>query len=209
LLQGLDSISEIPGERWPLEGFFQADADACANGLSYAKWGGFLKDIERFDAQFCGIPPREAACLDPQERLFLRCAWHARENSGHLDERSRVLRHANDSLDIDVFVGITSNTWPLLRAALWHARQMAIPSGLPWWVANRVSWALDLCGPSLAIRTLLKHEPKQILLLGTGAQARHHIQAINALYPQCKLWVRGIDAQATADFWLLRTLGGA
>lgn len=39
----LDSISEIPGERWPLEGFFQADADARANGLIYAKWGGFLK----------------------------------------------------------------------------------------------------------------------------------------------------------------------
>lgn len=52
----------------------------------------------------------------------------------------------------------------------------------------------------LAIRTLLQREPKQILLFGTGAQARHHVQAVNALYPQCKLWVRGIDAQATADF---------
>ncbi|WP_449101098.1 beta-ketoacyl synthase N-terminal-like domain-containing protein [Pseudomonas veronii] len=152
MLQGLDSISEIPGERWPLEGFFQADANACANGLSYAKWGGFLKDIERFDAQFCGIPPREAACLDPQERLFLRCAWHARENSGHLDERSRVLRHANDSLDIDVFVGITSNTWPLLRAALWHARQTAIPSGLPWGDADKnLDW---LCREAQAFTIL-------------------------------------------------------
>jgi acyl transferase domain-containing protein/aryl carrier-like protein len=153
LLQGLDSISEIPGERWPLEGFFQPDADARANGLSYAKWGGFLKDIERFDAQFFGISPREAACLDPQERLFLQCAWHALEDSGHLGERSRVLRHANGSLDIGVFVGITSNTWPLLGPTLWQAGQTEIPSGLPWSVANRVSWALDLCGPSLAVDT--------------------------------------------------------
>jgi hypothetical protein len=153
LLHGLDSISEIPGERWPLEGFFQAGADARDNGLSYAKWGGFLNDIERFDAQFFGIPPREAACLDPQERLFLQCAWHVLEDSGHLGERSRVLRHANGSLDIGVFVGITSNTWPLLGPALWQTGHTAIPSGLPWSVANRVSWALDLCGPSLAVDT--------------------------------------------------------
>ncbi|MGE8406416.1 MAG: SDR family NAD(P)-dependent oxidoreductase [Pseudomonas sp.] len=153
LLQGLDSISEIPGERWPLEGFFQAGADARNSGLSYAKWGGFLNDIDHFDAQFFAIPPREAACLDPQERLFLQCAWHALEDSGHLGERSQLLRHANGSLDIGVFVGITSNTWPLLGPALWQAGQTAIPSGLPWSVANRVSWALDLCGPSLAVDT--------------------------------------------------------
>lgn len=52
----------------------------------------------------------------------------------------------------------------------------------------------------LAIRTLLKAEPKNILLFGTGAQARYHVQAINALYPQAKIWVRGLDAQNAADF---------
>lgn len=153
LLHGVDSISEIPGERWPLEGFFQAGTEARDSGLSYAKWGGFLRDIEHFDAQFFGIPPREAACLDPQERLFLQCAWHALEDSGHVGERSRLLRHANGSLDIGVFVGITSNTWPLLGPDLWRDGQTAIPSGLPWSVANRVSYTLDLCGPSLAVDT--------------------------------------------------------
>ncbi|MFJ4374365.1 SDR family NAD(P)-dependent oxidoreductase [Pseudomonas japonica] len=153
LLQGRDSIDEVPGERWALEGFFQAGSDARGSGLSYAKWGGFLRDIDCFDAQFFGIPPRDAACLDPQERLFLQCAWHALEDSGHLGERSRLLRHANGSLDIGVFVGITSNTWPLLGPALWQAGHTAIPSGMPWSVANRVSYALDLCGPSLAVDT--------------------------------------------------------
>jgi len=153
LLQGRDSIVEVPGERWALEGFFQAGADARDSGLSYAKWGGFLRDIDRFDAQFFGIPPRDAACLDPQERLFLQCAWHALEDSGHLGERSRLLRHANGSLDIGVYLGITSNTWPLHGPALWQAGHHAIPSGMPWSVANRVSYALDLCGPSLAVDT--------------------------------------------------------
>lgn len=153
LLAGVDSVSEIPAERWPLDGFFAAGTDARSSGLSYAKWGGFLPDIDRFDAQFFAIAPREAACLDPQERLFLECAWHALEDSGHLGERGQLLRGAQGALDVGVFVGITSNTYPLLGPALWQAGQPAIPSGLPWSVANRVSFALDLCGPSLAIDT--------------------------------------------------------
>ncbi|MDD2052486.1 SDR family NAD(P)-dependent oxidoreductase [Pseudomonas putida] len=153
LLASVDSVGEIPVERWPLEGFFEAGTDSRNSGLSYAKWGGFLQNIDQFDAQFFAIPPREAACLDPQERLFLECAWHALEDSGHLGERSQLLRHANGALDIGVFVGITSNTYPLLGPALWQAGQTAIPNGLPWSVANRVSFALDLCGPSLAVDT--------------------------------------------------------
>ncbi|MCS5516171.1 polyketide synthase [Pseudomonas qingdaonensis] len=133
--------------------FFAAGTDARSSGLSYAKWGGFLPDIDRFDAQFFAIAPREAACLDPQERLFLECAWHALEDSGHLGERGQLLRGVQGALDVGVFVGITSNTYPLLGPALWQAGQPAIPSGLPWSVANRVSFALDLCGPSLAIDT--------------------------------------------------------
>lgn len=52
----------------------------------------------------------------------------------------------------------------------------------------------------LAIRTFSQDEPKQILLYGTGAQARFHVQAIAALYPQCKVFVRGRDQQASKEF---------
>ena len=52
----------------------------------------------------------------------------------------------------------------------------------------------------LAIRTLLKQTPKDILLFGTGAQARYHVQAINAFYPECKVWVRGLDEKNSSDF---------
>lgn len=153
LQNGIDSIQEIPGERWALEGFFAADTDSRNSGLSYAKWGGFLQGIDHFDAQFFAIPPRDAALLDPQERLFLECAWHALEDSGYCGERAELLRDANGSLDVGVFVGITSNTFPLLGPALWQAGNPAIPSGLPWSVANRVSYVLNFCGPSLAIDT--------------------------------------------------------
>lgn len=52
----------------------------------------------------------------------------------------------------------------------------------------------------LAIRTFLKQAPKEILLFGTGAQSRYHLQAINALYPETKVWVRGLDQQMAAEF---------
>lgn len=52
----------------------------------------------------------------------------------------------------------------------------------------------------LAIRTFLRREPREILLFGTGAQARYHLQAIHAVYPQCKVWVRGRDAQSSSAF---------
>ncbi len=52
----------------------------------------------------------------------------------------------------------------------------------------------------LAIRTLLQQAPQEVLIIGTGAQARYHVQAINALYPQAKIWVRGRNEAAAAAF---------
>lgn len=52
----------------------------------------------------------------------------------------------------------------------------------------------------LAIRTLLKDQPENILLFGTGAQAGYHVRAINALYPQSRIWVRGLDEQNAKEF---------
>ncbi|SEM62106.1 ornithine cyclodeaminase [Pseudomonas sp. ok272] len=52
----------------------------------------------------------------------------------------------------------------------------------------------------LAIRTLLEQAPQQILIFGTGAQSRYHIQAINALYPDAKVWVRGLDLEKATEF---------
>ncbi len=153
LMSGHDAIDEIPTTRWPLDGFFDADTDSRNSGLSYAKWGGFLSDIDQFDARFFGIATREANTMDPQERLFLQCAWHVLEDSGLAGERGDSLRHADGALDIGVFVGATTNTWPLQGPVRWQAGIHEIPAGIPWSIANRVSYGLDLCGPSLTIDT--------------------------------------------------------
>ena len=69
LKEGRDAIVEIPPERWPLEGFYEADVGtAVARRRSYGKWGGFLTDIDKFDPLRFGISPREAADIDPHRR---------------------------------------------------------------------------------------------------------------------------------------------
>lgn len=63
-------------------------------------------------------------------------------------------------------------------------------------VTGRRTAALSM----LAIRELLRCKPTEVLLVGTGAQASHHLQAIHAIYPSSKVWVRGINAAASDAF---------
>ncbi|MBY9077991.1 beta-ketoacyl synthase N-terminal-like domain-containing protein, partial [Paenibacillus sp. CGMCC 1.18879] len=73
LREGRDSIIEIPKERWDSGLYF--DEDKTKFGKAYSKWGGFLEGVDQFDPLFFNISPREAERMDPQERLFLECAY--------------------------------------------------------------------------------------------------------------------------------------
>lgn len=152
LYEGKNSISEIPSERWPLENFYLADTESRKTGLSYAKWGGFLKDIDSFDTQFFGVSSREASQMDPQERIFLECAWHAMEDAALFGERAVNLKEG-DSYNVGVFVGLTTNTYSLLAPDHWRQGGTNVPAAVPWSAANRVSYGLNLSGPSMAIDT--------------------------------------------------------
>jgi acyl transferase domain-containing protein/SAM-dependent methyltransferase len=145
LRDGRDCITEIPADRWDLDGFF-APAKG-ADGRSYSKWGGFLRDTDKFDALFFQIAPRDAELMDPQERLFLETAWSALEDAGY----------SRDSLgpdrEVGVFAGVMYGEYQVL-AADEAARGKFVPAYSPYWsIANRVSYVLNLRGPSMAVDT--------------------------------------------------------
>ncbi|MBQ0826805.1 SDR family NAD(P)-dependent oxidoreductase [Streptomyces tagetis] len=145
LREGRDCVTEVPRSRWDHDRYFAPDADRP--GTTYAKWGGFLDDVDRFDPLFFAIPPREARMMDPQERLFLQAAWHALEDAGHA-------RSVPGGRKIGVYVGVMYAQYQLYGADPALQSRGFVPGSLSASVANRVSYALGLTGPSVALDTM-------------------------------------------------------
>ncbi|MEL6554473.1 MAG: SDR family NAD(P)-dependent oxidoreductase [Cyanobacteria bacterium J06621_11] len=80
LRNGVDAVSEIPSQRWPVETYYDKNPDIP--GKMYTRQGSFIDNIDQFDPQFFGISPREARSLDPQQRLLLETSYTALENAG-------------------------------------------------------------------------------------------------------------------------------
>lgn len=153
LAAGRDCIEPVPPSRWDAQHIFSPISAHKRDAFSsYSKWGGFVQDVDRFDSTFFGIASRDADVMDPQERLFLECSYHALEHAGL--GRERLPRDSNGTQsDVGVFVGVTTNSYSLLGPASWQEGGTQVPASMPWSVANRVSFALDFSGPSIAIDT--------------------------------------------------------
>ncbi|MBW8688278.1 SDR family NAD(P)-dependent oxidoreductase [Chitinophaga rhizophila] len=169
LREGKDVITEIPADRWSLEGFWTPDIDeAIEQGKSYGKWGGFLQDHTAFDAAFFNISPREALSIDPQERLFLEVCWEALEDAGYT--RKMLLEQYKQQ--VGVFAGITKTGFDLYGPALWAQGEKIFPHTSFSSVANRISYFLNIHGPSLPVDTMCSssltaiHEASEYLLRG-------------------------------------------
>lgn len=151
LQSGKDCVTEIPPERWSLEGFYHEDLEeAIAQGKSYSKWGSFITGFADFDPLFFSISPREAIGIDPQERLFLQSVWEAIEDAGYTRETLRDQFRQR----IGVFVGITKTGFSLYGPELWQRGEIVYPHTSFSSVANRISYILNLRGPSLPIDTM-------------------------------------------------------
>ena len=135
------------------------DADLLAAGVSpatlahpaYVRAAGVVDDIELFDAAFFGMNPREAELMDPQHTLFLEHAWDALESSGYLGEAT--------TKRVGVFAGISISTY-LIYNLLSHPDMLETAGGLlvkhtndKDYVATRVSYKLNLRGPSMTVQT--------------------------------------------------------
>ncbi|MCP4993664.1 MAG: SDR family NAD(P)-dependent oxidoreductase, partial [Gammaproteobacteria bacterium] len=142
LKTGRDCISEIPQERWDHRLYF--DTDKNKPGKSYSKWGGFVTDVDKFDPLFFNISPREAEMIDPQERLFLQTVWHTLEDAGYTRQTIQQQWQSR----VGVFVGVMWGEYQL-----YGQDQLSLSSSYAS-IANRVSYYLNLHGPSLAIDTM-------------------------------------------------------
>ncbi|MBB4730016.1 SDR family NAD(P)-dependent oxidoreductase [Xanthomonas arboricola] len=151
LSEGRDCISEIPPERWSLEDFYDPDElQASSRGRSYGKWGGFIEGFDEFDALFFGIAPRDADMMDPQERLFLQTCWEAVEDAGYTRE-SLDARHDRS---VGVFAGVTKTGFDLYGPALWRRGEALTLHTSFASIANRVSFVMNLQGPSMPVDTM-------------------------------------------------------
>jgi acyl transferase domain-containing protein/acyl carrier protein len=153
LRSGTDLIQLVPENRWNYAEFYDPDPENSAHGKIYCKRGGFIEDFDKFDAGFFNIADAEAAIIDPQERRFLQSAWSAIEDAGYTRERLKQRHPKGKSADVGVFVGVTTNSYQLLAPEAWQRGHMVTPSAMPWSIANRVSYALDLQGPSMPVDT--------------------------------------------------------
>lgn len=144
LSTGKDSITEIPQERWAFPDYYEATQDHL--GKMYSKWGGFLADVDRFDPLFFNISPREAALMDPQERLFLETAWKTIEDAGYARETLAGSK-------VGVYIGVMYGHYQLFDQQA-DSRQFVPTNSVFASIANRVSYFFDFHGPSMALDTM-------------------------------------------------------
>jgi acyl transferase domain-containing protein/acyl carrier protein len=145
LSEGGDAVSEVPADRWDADRYFQA-GDATP-GKTNSRWGGFVNNLDKFDAQFFGVSPREAIAMDPQHRLLLEVAWEAFENAGETKESLA-------GSATGVFVGIGACEYSQLRSRNTAHIDLFSGTGIASNIAaGRLSYFFDLKGPCVSIDT--------------------------------------------------------
>ncbi|HKO55065.1 MAG TPA: SDR family NAD(P)-dependent oxidoreductase, partial [Thermoanaerobaculia bacterium] len=146
LRDGRDCIVEVPKERWDWREYYSEDR--TEGGRHYSKWGGFIAGVDEFDPLFFGISPREAKLIDPQERLFLQHAWMAVEDAGYTRAGLQVPRDQDLPGQVGVYAGVMYTEYQLFGGPRLGINNSAAS------IANRVSYALNLHGPSLTLDTM-------------------------------------------------------
>jgi malonyl CoA-acyl carrier protein transacylase len=141
LCEGRVAISEVPIDRWDVDAFY--DPNLESDNKMNTRWGGFLEDVDKFDPSFFGISSGEASAMDPQQRLLLEVSWEALENAGLAPDKLA-------GSQTGVFVGVfTCDYYKLLL----NPPQRAGTGIFNSIVANRLSYFLDLRGPSMTVDT--------------------------------------------------------
>jgi len=145
LSSGTDAISPVPPDRWDIDEFYHPGP--AKPGKMITRYGGFLDRVDEFAPNFFGISPREAKSIDPQQRLVLEVAWEALENAG-------ISPGDLSGSQTGVFIGIGNYDYGRLQSGKWSRLNSYDGTGTTLGVtANRLSYTLNLRGPSLILET--------------------------------------------------------
>lgn len=139
-----DMVRETPPDRWDWRTFH---GDPASGDHTLINQAAFIENVDKFDARFFGISPREAKLMDPHQRLMLESAWHCIEDAGY---RASDLATSNTG----VFAAVRKSDYEelIFRAAAPVDATTGTGLGASI-VANRISYLLDLRGPSLTVDT--------------------------------------------------------
>src|SRR5262249_21586635 len=177
LAEGRNGIREVPPDRWSIDRYYHPDPGAV--GTMVTKWGGFIDGLDAFDARFWSVSPREAMRMDPQQRWLLEVAWEALEDGGTAPSRLRGEK-------VGVFVGISATDYGGLQLGNLEAVDAYTNSGSTLSIAsNRISYMLDLKGPSMSIDTACSSSAVAVFLacqsISTGQCSAALVGGVNAV----------------------------
>ena len=166
---GVDAIEEVPAARWDYRQYYSPTMKKP--GMTNSKWGGFIENVEKFDAAFFKISPREADYMDPQQRLFLEVAWAACEDAGYSWERTKNLAQLPKENNVGVFVGLMYDDYHFFErevsTSYWNS-----------FVANRVSHFFNFRGPSMTVDTACSSSLTSVYLACESLRNGHCYAAI-------------------------------
>ncbi|MFF6959824.1 SDR family NAD(P)-dependent oxidoreductase [Streptomyces sp. NPDC008317] len=146
LSEGREAVGEAPADRRQTDGTAGSTAAGAADGTGRAGRGGYIADVDRFDAAFFGLSPAEAAAMDPQQRLVLELAWEAIEHA-------RIVPSTLHGTAAGVFIGAITGDYALVHDRLGGQgiSRHSVTGTHRSIIANRVSHLLGLRGPSLTV----------------------------------------------------------
>src|SRR6202163_3007874 len=174
LVEGREAVSDVPPDRWNVERFY--DPEPGVVGKTIARRGGFVDGLDQFDPQFFGISPREAPYVNPLHRLLLETTWEAIEDAG-------LVLDLEKGTDIGVFVGISHSDYQGIQHTVTDRAGISAhtSTGTAHSIAaNRISYCLNLRGPSIAMDTAC-----------SSALTAVHVGCEHILAGRCKAAIAG------------------